>query len=383
MKTANSKSVKISNSNLVVEKLVELKETSRVDLSRETTLNKATVSSIIQELIDKNIVIELSKKIKTNGRSANAIALNKNAGRILSLDLQTHLIYGVISNLYGEILFEINRPIEVTDFSPYLTVLLETIDELKSNTFDSIYGIIGIGIGVYGILSKSKKVVYAPFSSWKDIELNKIVEDYTGIKTYVENEANISALGENIAHANQENLISLNIGIGVGMGVIIDNKLYTGENGYAGEIGHTILIPNGRECVCGNHGCLEKYISEIAICESYYSLTKEKVTIDEYISRLKKKDEAAIKIYRNFIDYVSITINNISQTFNPQTIVINSKIIENMPESISLIKNKLRSKIMELEVLTTSTYKRKTNVLGLTHVLIQKFLNIENYTVKS
>jgi len=383
MKPANSKSNKITNTNIVVDKLVERKETTRVDLSRETTLNKATVSSIIQELIDKNIVVELPKKIKTNGRSANAIALNKNAGRILSLDLQPHLIYGVISNLYGEILFEINRYIEDPDFSPYLSELLGTIDELKSNTYDSIYGIIGIGIGVYGILSKMKKIIYAPFSSWKDIELKTIVENYTGIKTYVENEANISALGENIAFANQQNLISLNIGIGVGMGIIIDHKLYTGENGYAGEIGHTILIPNGRECVCGNHGCLEKYISDIAVCENYHTLTNETVTIDQFVAKLKKKEDSAMKIYQNFIEYLSLSINNVSMMFNPQTIVINSKIVENMPESISLVKNKLRSQAMELDVLTTSTFKSKTNVLGLTHVLIQNFLNIENFLDKA
>ena len=99
MKKANSKSVKIANTNLIIEKLVELRETSRVQLSKETTMNKATVSSIVQILVDKHIVIELDKKIRTTGRSANAIALNKNAGRILSLDLQTHLIYGVITNL--------------------------------------------------------------------------------------------------------------------------------------------------------------------------------------------------------------------------------------------------------------------------------------------
>ncbi len=383
MKTANSQLVKQTNTNLVIEKLVELKETSRIELSRITTLNKATVSSIIQVLIDKSIVIELDKKIKTSGRSANAIALNKRAGRILSLDLQTNLIYGVITNLFGEILFEINKPIDNPEFSSYLTSLLETIDELKSNTYDSVYGVIGIGIGVYGILSKTKKIIYTPFSSWKDIELKKIIEDYTGIKTYVENEANISALGENIIYANQKNLVSLNIGIGVGMGIIIDNKLYTGEDGFAGEIGHTILIPNGKECVCGNNGCLEKYISDIAITQNYYELTNEKVSITEFISRLKSKEVHANKIYQEFIDYLSITINNISQLLNPQTIVINSLIVENKPESISQIKNKLRSKIMNLEVLTTSSFKSKTNVLGLTHVLIQEFLEIDNYKLKS
>jgi len=374
MQTANSKSVKLVNTNLVIEKLLELKETSRIELARITTLNKATISSIIQVLIDKNIVIELDKKIKTSGRSANAISLNKNAGRILSLDLQTHLIYGVITNLYGDILFEINKEISNSEFSSYLTILLETIDELKLNTYNSTYGIIGIGIGVYGILSKSKKIVYTPFSSWKDIELKKIIFAHTGIKTYVENEANISALGENISHAQQSNLVSLNIGIGVGMGIIIDHKLYTGENGYAGEIGHTILIPNGKKCVCGNYGCLERYISDTALVDDYYALTNQKISIDDLIEKIKTKNEYALKIYKDFIKYLSLTINNISQMLNPQTIVINSKIIEAAPESISLIKNKLRSKVMNLEILTTSKYKSKSNVLGLTHVLVREFL---------
>lgn len=378
MKTADSKLVKIQNTNLVIEKLIELKETSRTELARLTTLNKATVSTIIQELITKNIVIELDIKIKTSGRSANAIALNKNAGRILSLDLQTKLIYGIISNLYGEILFEINKPIENPEFSPYLEELLETIDELKTNTYNSTYGIIGIGIGVYGILSKTKKIVFAPFSSWKSIELKTIIENYTNIKTYVENEANISALGENIFYSNQNNLISLNIGIGVGMGIIIDKQLYTGENGYAGEIGHTILIPNGKECVCGNKGCLEKYISDIAIMDQYKELTNDEISITEFISRLKSKDPVASKIYHDFICNLSITINNISQSFNPHIIVIKSKIVENIPESISEIKNRLRSQVMLLDILTTSEFKSKTNVLGLTYVLIQEFLKVEN-----
>jgi len=381
MKTSNSQSVKINNTNLVIEKLVELRETSRIDLSRETTLNKATVSSIIQELLDKNIVVETDRKFKTSGRSAKVIVLNKNAGRILSIELQTEAVYGVITNLYGEVLFETTNEADTPEFSSYLKVLLYTIDELKNNTYDSTYGVIGIGIGVYGILSKNKKIKYAPFSSWKDIELKKIIEDYTGIKTYVENEANISALGENIVYVNQQNIVSLNIGIGVGMGIIIDKNLYTGEDGYAGEIGHTILVPNGKECVCGNKGCLEKYISDSGITDRYKELSNESISVKEFVIRVKMNDINATKVYKEFINNMGITINNISLTINPQTIVINSYIVENIPESISLIKNQLRSKIMKLDVLTVSKYKSKRNILGLTHELIQDFLEIDNYKI--
>jgi len=381
MKTSNSQSVKINNTNLVIEKLVELRETSRIDLSRETTLNKATVSSIIQELLDKNIVVETDRKFKTSGRSAKVIVLNKNAGRILSIELQTEAVYGVITNLYGEVLFETTNEADTPEFSSYLKVLLYTIDELKNNTYDSTYGVIGIGIGVYGILSKNKKIKYAPFSSWKDIELKKIIEDYTGIKTYVENEANISALGENIVYVNQQNIVSLNFCIGVGMGIIIDKNLYTGEDGYAGEIGHTILVPNGKECVCGNKGCLEKYISDSGITDRYKELSNESISVKEFVIRVKMNDINATKVYKEFINNMGITINNISLTINPQTIVINSYIVENIPESISLIKNQLRSKIMKLDVLTVSKYKSKRNILGLTHELIQDFLEIDNYKI--
>ncbi len=381
MKTANTQSIKTENIKLVVEKLIELRETSRIELSNLTTLNKATISTIIQELVDKKIVVETDKIVKTSGRSAKIFALNKNAGRIISVELLTDSIYGVITNLYGNIVFELRRPVDDFEFTSYLKTLLETIDELKANTLDSTYGLIGIGIGVYGIVSKSQKIKYATFTSWKDIDLKSIIEDYTGVETYVENEANISAQGELLAHPDDRNLVSLNVGLGVGMGIIIDHKLYTGEHGYAGEIGHSIVVPNGKRCVCGNYGCLEQYISEPAILDEYFQRTQESITIEEFIQKYKAKEKIALDIYHNFIDFLSLTINNISLSLNPKTIIINSKIIENVPESISSIKNKLRSQIMRLDILTTSMYKSKTNVLGLTHILIQKFLNVENYKV--
>ena len=309
--------------------------------------------------------------------------MNKNAGRILSIELQTLQIYGVITNLYGNILYEIKRPVSNPNFSPYLKELLSTIDELKENTKDSTYGIIGIGIGVYGILDNNKKIKYAPFTSWKDIELKRIIEDYTGIDTYVENEANITALGENIVFTEQHNIVALNIGIGVGMGIIINDKLYTGEDGFAGEIGHTILVPNGNQCVCGNKGCLETYLKDSVIIQQYEDLTEETIDLIELTNRYKQKDPVAIKIYQDFIDNVSISVNNISQMLNPKTIVINSIIIENVSESISLIKNNLHSQIMNLDILTLSKYRSKTNILGLTHVLIQDFLNIDSYSPKN
>jgi len=125
---------------------------------------------------------------------------------------------------------------------------------------------------------------------------------------------------------------------------------------------------------------LESYLKDSSIIDQYKFLTNEDISLIEFTNRYKRKDPFAMKVYSNFIDNVSITVNNISQMLNPKTIVINSVIIENIFESISLIKNNLHSQIMNLDILTISKFRSKTNIQGLTHVLIQDFLNIDNYT---
>lgn len=375
MSTANSQSMKLKNMRLVMDKLIDNREITRIELSRLTKLNKATISSIISEFEDKKLVVETSKLIRTSGRSAKIFALNKNAGRIISIEILSNSIYGIISNLYGDILFELHKEVVNKEFTSYLKVLLDSIDELRSNTYESTYGLIGIGISVYGIVSSEKNIKYATFNDWKDIDLKSIIEDYTGVKTAVENEANISALSEHIAHHNQDNIAALNIGLGVGLGYVTNNVLYTGTSGYAGEIGHTIIVPNGRKCVCGNYGCLETYLSDPAVLNSYYELTNDIIKLNDLIELIKHKDEIGIKIYEDFVNYLAIAVNNISHMLNPHTITVYSKIAEEIPETLSLVKNKLRSQIMHLDVLTTSSYKGKTKVIGMTHYLILEFLN--------
>lgn len=382
MKTANSQSIKLMNTRLVLEQLVEHHETTRIEIARRTTLNKATVSSIVSELIDRQFVLETSQIVKTAGRSANVLALNKNAGRIFSIELLPKSIYAIITNLYGDIVYETTTPVNNPEFSSYIQVVFDLINELQQQTFDSVYGVIGIGVGVYGILSKDKKIKFTTFNSWRDIELKSIIEEHTGIDTYIENEANISALGERIVYPGYDHIVSLNIGAGVGIGIIINNSLYTGNDGYAGEFGHTIVVPNGKHCICGNNGCLERYIADDAVIERYFELANETITIKALVERYKQGNQHAIQVYDDFINYLSIAVNNLSQTLNPKAIIINSQIVEMIPESIQLVKGNLHSKIMNLDLLTTSTYKSKRNVLGLTHLMIQHFYDVVNYSPK-
>lgn len=381
MKVSSSQSIKLENSRLLMSKIIQLKSFTRIELSRLTTLTKATVSSIVNDFVESKLIVETDETISTGGRRANVLRLNKNAGRIISIELLPKQVYGIITNLYGETLYSSRLDVSNNDFKNYLKVLLKSIDILKENTYESVYGIIGIGISVYGIVSSDQIVKFATFNQWKDIDLKKIIEDYTGIETYVENESNMSALSEIINYHDRENIVSLHIGTGVGMGIVINGQIYKGEDGFAGEIGHTIVVPDGRACVCGNYGCLETYLSDNGVIRSYKDITNSNITISEFIDSYQNKDAHSIDVYDQFTSVLAIAINNISQTLNPHTIIVQSKIVDEIPETLSDVRNKLRSKIINITSLTSRKFNDRNNVFGLSHLLISKFLDADTYKI--
>lgn len=117
------------------------------------------------------------------------------------------------------------------------------------------------------------------------------------------------------------------------MGIMINGHLYRGQDGYAGEIGHTILFPDGKPCPCGNHGCLEQYASEKAILEEYARLThQEQVTIDAFVRDYQNQVPEALEMMELFSKYISIAINNIINTFNIELVVLNSSFSNYIPQ---------------------------------------------------
>ena len=156
----------------------------------------------------------------------------------------------------------------------------------------------------------------------------KLLESEFHIPVFVENESNLSVLGESAFHHYDQNMVLLNIHDGIGMGIMINGHLYRGQDGYAGEIGHTILFPDGKPCPCGNHGCLEQYASEKAILEEYARLThQEQVTIDTFVRDYQNQVPEALEMMELFSKYISIAINNIINTFNIELVVLNSSFL--------------------------------------------------------
>lgn len=183
-----------------------------------------------------------------------------------------------------------------------------------------------IGIGAPGTVDKQKiKLVYAPNLNVCDVLFNEIFNGYFDCPMYIDNDANCAALAELYQGSAKDvdDFIMVTLGTGIGGGIIINKKLYTGFNGIAGEIGHTIINVDGEQCNCGKKGCFETYCSSGGFVRLY---TKhggcENITAINIFNALDKGEEIAKEAFYEYIKYLSIGIGNIISFLQPEKIVI-------------------------------------------------------------
>ena len=179
-------------------------------------------------------------------------------------------------------------------------------------------------------------------------------------------------------------MVNINIYTGIGMGILINTKLYTGRYGFAGEFGHSIVVPGGNLCPCGNRGCLDQYVTETSLLEDYSNLKVYEVkNIDVLASDYLYGDLDANKVISSFIDFMSIAINNILNTFNPNIIILNSAITDFLPNVIGKIKNSMNNRMSKLITIVPSTFQKNSILLGGVYVVTKTFLDIDNVVLSN
>lgn len=190
----------------------------------------------------------------------------------------------------------------------------------------------------------------------------------------MENEANLSVLGEWAHCHNTNEMLYISIHSGIGVGIIMRNQLVKGKNGYAGEFGHTIIEMDGRPCPCGNHGCLEQYASERALFAELSSLKNIPVNAEVFGTLYQQKDPDALRLMDRFIKYIAIGINNLLNTFNPDIIVLNSALNMYHPGLCDEIVNHLHNNMKKYCRLMPSTLQDTAVLLGGIWLIRSQFL---------
>lgn len=247
---------------------------SRADVARLTNLSRATVSAIVDELIEASLVREARVGVSRGGRRPTILELNPDVGRVIGVDIgATHLVVA-IADLRGHVLAELS---ETSSFNIAAGPerCLELVDALVYQALDQVgcdfNAITTVAVGVPGPVVANLGMVVAPpiMPGWDGFPIRDRLAQKWGRPIFVDNDADLGALGEGTfgAGRGEANLAYIKVGTGIGCGILLDGRIYRGIHGTAGEIGHLTISEDGPPCTCGNYGCLEAMAGGRAIAQ--------------------------------------------------------------------------------------------------------------------
>lgn len=351
---------------------------SRIDISKLINLNKASVSEIISLLVEKEIVSEIGigNGSSSGGRKPILLKLNEKAGLSLSIDLGTNYIGFLLTDLNKNIIAYEHYE-TVVNKDNVVDIVVNTINSLENYIGEYKYGLIGVSLAIHGRVYNDS-IKFTPYYDLDKInlkeELSKILPK---IRFHLENESNLAAIGEfENSEEKLKNSIVINVHSGIGSGIIINEKLYTGFEGRSGEIGHMVLVPNGKKCPCGNKGCFEQYCSIPALLEEFNNKSSLKVkTVKELCMLYTSNNKEAVDIISNNIELMAIGITNIFNLFAPDNIFIHSELIDYIPEYLNLVNDKINSVFSKDVTLLPNKLDGKSNLFGGITRCIYDFLN--------
>jgi len=372
--TWNQHLVKKNNKALVLQLIMHREPISRADIAQISGLHKATVSSLVNELLEEELIYESGPGESSGGRRPVILHFNKVAGYAIGIDIGANYVLSVLTDLKGNIVLEKNHAVTQTPYPTIMNLVKSMIQSLMTEMPQSRYGVVGIGVGVPGIVNKEGTVLLAPNLSWKNTNLKLDLEELFEVPVIVENEANAGAFCEQKFGAGKdyENMVYISAGIGIGVGIFLNRELYQGKNGFSGEMGHMIIDMNGKPCNCGSQGCWEAYASEHALLEQAES------SIETVLELAKNHDQTAQDLFKEIGKYLGIGINNIINTFNPDQVIIGNRLalarewIEE-PIKTTIENHTLTHHQNELQ-LDFSKLEQYSTVLGVSAFAVESFI---------
>ena len=246
---------------LVLQALYRGRGLSRADLSRELGLSRVTISDVVGDLVEEDFVVELGTRAASRpGKPATMLDVNRQGHNIIGLDLsRAEAFVGVVTDLDGAVIERAELRIPHAQGDDAIVAVETLMNDLVAL---APCPVIGVGVGSPGIVDDDGVVLSAPNLGWRDVPLQARLAEACGLPVAVANDANAAVVGELSFGDGQPDMMLVRIGRGVGSGVMIDGRVVSGARHAAGEIGHVAIDTDEAEpCVCGNDGCLERWLA--------------------------------------------------------------------------------------------------------------------------
>ncbi len=372
----NAKLVRSINRSGILNIIRERQPISRISISKLTGLNKSTVSSIVNELLDQDLIYEELVQDQNVGR--NPILLHLKLGRnyVGAINLDSAKSRVAVIDIDGSLLSMTELNTEPDKPEKFIEKCARALHKIQKQ-YD-IDELAGIGFSIAGIVDPDNElVINAPNIGWKNFEIGEVSRRiFPKIKNIrFENDAKSSALAElwfgKGDIKNISNFVFLTVGIGIGTGIVVGKALLDGNVHAAGEFGHMTMFPNGEYCACGNYGCFEAYASDRATVKRFIRLSKNRIRVKhvtDVISKAVEKDPSASQAIKETGNYLGLGISNILKAVDPEAVVIGGHIVKAwdiiFPEIQNIVKEHIFFDIKrEVKILPTSL-KIRPRLLG-------------------
>jgi len=314
------------NVSLLIELVRRAGTISRADLARQSSLSAPTVSTIVENLLGRGILNEVSMAPSSGGRPPVLLSIDPKAGYVIGIKLRAEGVTTVVCDLDAQVVAasEASESLVGNPEAAILAIERETRRVMRKAAVPPSK-VLGVGIGLPGIIETDRGVCnYSHLLWWRDVDIAGPLRKKLGMPVWVDNDVNTLAVAEKWSGdaSDARDFVTLSVGRGIGLGIMIDRSLYRGANGAAGEFGHIVIEPGGPKCECGKSGCLEAIVGEKALRQTIGERLGRDVTRAVLIELLQGGDTVTLEVVESAGRRLGTAVANMMTLLNPELLII-------------------------------------------------------------
>ena len=339
----DSRAMREVNRSIVLDIIRRGGRVSRTDLARRSTLTKPTVSAIVEDLLARGIVQEVGygKTVASGGRRARLLEFNDASAAYLGICFGVETTTVGLADARGEI--RVRREVATRHADPDATVaaaaaLAEEVCDAAGFPRDRLQG---VGVTVPGLVKvESGLVATAPNLHWTEVPIRDMLAASLGVPVVVNNVTSASAIAESRVGVAKgvRSFVWAYVDSGVGAGIVIDGHVFSGTQGFSGEIGHCAVVAGGPLCSCGMRGCLETLVSgpaivraaEAALANGEQTSLRSVSPLDQVAvaNAARAGDAVALRIFASVGEHLGVGVSYLVNILDPQMIVLGGGVME-------------------------------------------------------
>ncbi|GAF38780.1 transcriptional regulator [Agrilactobacillus composti DSM 18527 = JCM 14202] len=367
-----------ANRKLVLQEIVNSEYTTRVAISRKLGLNKSTISSIYDDLKKEQLVEEVGEGAASHagGRKPTNIKLHASYGFTMSFDISFRNLHFMINYLDSSVIEQSEISIYQKSIQEILAIIEAKIDQTLQ-TVQSVRGLLGICLSIHGIVNERQAITYSPFVDFDNLDLRQLLMAKYQVPVVLENESNLTAVyvRDFMPVAANPNLVAISIHKGIGSGIILNQRLFRGFKGQAGEIGRTLIKTAEGKLIPVEQICSEDSIINYLKTQ----LKTEKLNRGQVIALYRAHNKAVILAMNTFVAEISTLIYNASMYFDTGTVYLGSPLMEEATEIFDQVAEsvqRLNNNAINLHLLANSDM---ATLFGACSVITHQVLDLVGY----